>query len=274
MMVGTVTAIQYRETCQPRRHLPLLAALLCSALIAGLGWRLGALTGRGTLAAIGVGTLVISGTGLPGLFALGVFFAGSSGVSHLAPDRTAAFDAKGGRRDAVQVLANGGWAALGALLPAVGLWVVTGALAAAAADTWATSVGGWSRTPPRDVRTFRPVLAGTSGGITLLGTAGAAAGAASVGLAAGLMAHVPSLFPMTLVVGMLGMLADSLLGATLQGRFHCDGCNLPTERRVHRCGRPSRQTGGLAWLTNDGVNAIATLIGAAGGLTARLLYGG
>ena len=62
-------------------------------------------------------------------------------------------DAKGERRDGLQVLANGWAAGLGALLApansALGLWIVTTALAAAAADTWATAAGSWSQSDPR-----------------------------------------------------------------------------------------------------------------------------
>ncbi len=97
---------------------------------------------------------------------------------------------------------------------------------------------------------------------------GAGIGAAAVGLAAALAARSPALFPLALGVGMLGMLADSVLGATLQGRFHCDVCDLPTERRVHRCGQPSRRTGGVPWLSNDGVNALATFSAALAGFVA------
>jgi uncharacterized membrane protein len=54
-----------------------------------------------------------------------------------------------------------------------------------------------------------------------------------------------------------------LVGGTLQGCFQCPSCNQPSEWRVHRCGSATRRTGGVAWLNNDAVNAIATL-GAAG----------
>src|SRR5258705_5645214 len=74
-----------------------------------------------------------------------------------------------------QVLANGGVAALAAL---AGSWIgFAGALAAAAADTWASEIGRHSRTLPRLITNGRPVPAGTDGGMTLLGTAGGIAGA-------------------------------------------------------------------------------------------------
>jgi uncharacterized protein (TIGR00297 family) len=246
---------------------PLLPAILISAAIAAIGWRLSALSGPGALVASLVGAPILAGTGWAGFLALGAFFAGSSLVSQLAPDRTAAFDAKGHRRDHWQVLANGGPAALGALLPG-GLWIATASLAAAAADTWATSVGGWSRVPPRHIFSGRRVAPGTSGGVTLLGTAGAAAGAISVGAGPAIALGDTRLFSAALVVGMLGMLLDSCLGARLQGRFYCDRCDRPTERRVHRCGSSARHAGGIVWFDNDGVNALASGVAALAGYAA------
>jgi uncharacterized protein (TIGR00297 family) len=252
--------------------LALPTSALISFLIASAGWGLRALTGGGAVVATLVGTLILQRTGVPGVLVLGAFFVGASLISRLAPDRTSALDGKGNRRDAAQVLANGGAAALGALLPEAGLWIVTASLATAAADTWATSVGAWSRTAPRDAVRWHPVLPGTSGGVTVLGSIGALVGAASVGAPAAVAATVPALFPLALVVGMLGMLADSVLGAALQGRFQCDTCDLPTERAVHRCGRRTRLTGGQRWLSNDVVNALTTTASALAGLLAWLSW--
>ncbi len=246
----------------------LLLAFALSAGIALLGWRARALTGSGTVAAIGVGTAILRGTGWPGMAALGAFFVGASLISRLAPDRTTAFDSKGTTRDPWQVLANGGAAALGAFVPGAGVWIVTAALAAASADTWATSTGGWSRRDPRLIVTLRPVPPGTSGGITLMGTAGAVAGAAVVGVAAAVVSRNTALLPLALGLGVLGMLADSVLGATVQARFHCDRCDQSTERAIHRCGAPSRLTGGVSWLSNDAVNGFATSLAALAGFAA------
>lgn len=191
--------------------------------------------------------------------ALGAFFGGATAIGRLAPDHTIAHGAKGQERDPWQVLANGGPAALGALAPEAGLWLVTASLAAAAADTWATAAGGWSRRPPRQIVTGALIPPGTSGGVTWTGSLGGAVGALSVGIAVALFApEWRSLLLAALSIGVTGMLLDSLLGATLQGRFRCDRCGQDTERRVHHCGQPARLTGGLPWLTNDGVNALAT----------------
>jgi uncharacterized protein (TIGR00297 family) len=185
-------------------------------------------------------------------------------------------DPKGERRDHWQVFANGGPAALAAIAaPAdtgLAIWLVTASLAAAAADTWATSIGARSRVPPRLLWSGHPVPAGTSGGVTLAGSAGAAAGAAIVAATGAVFTGLPLLLPAATLIGFAGMLVDSLLGGVLQGRFHCPRCDQPSEWRVHRCGSATVRRAGLAWLNNDGVNFLATALAACAGLAAwRLL---
>jgi uncharacterized protein (TIGR00297 family) len=212
-----------------------------------------------------VGTLVLVGTGWEGGAVLAAFFVSSSVVGRLTPGRPRA-DAKGERRDRHQVVANGGPAALGALLgnfdPALGVWVMTGSLAAAAADTWATSLGSLSPAPPRLLHFGPEVTPGTSGGMTLAGTLGAVGGAAVVATVGALAARSPGLAPVGTLVGFVGMAADSALGALAQGRFHCPACDAASDWRVHRCGTRTIRKGGIAWLDNDGVNLAATSLAA------------
>jgi uncharacterized protein (TIGR00297 family) len=200
------------------------------------------------------------------------FFISSTLISRLSPNRgSETLGAKGERRDQWQVLANGGAAAAGALLdpfwPGAGLFVVTTSLAAAAADTWATSGGARSRRPPRHILTWQSVPGGTSGGITPAGCVSAAMGAGLVALSGALAAQRPLLLPAGLLIGFLGMLADSFIGAAWQGRFQCPSCLQFTERRVHRCGTVAVPRGGFPWLTNDGVNAAASTLAALAGLS-------
>jgi uncharacterized membrane protein len=55
-----------------------------------------------------------------------------------------------------------------------------------------------------------------------------------------------------------------LLGASLQAGYWCPVCQRATEHTpVHGCGSPTQLQRGLAWLDNDGVNLVATLVGAA-----------
>jgi uncharacterized protein (TIGR00297 family) len=226
------------------------------------------LTAGGTIAAWSVGVAVLFGTGWAGGAVLAAFFVPSNLISRLLPPRGPSdLDIKSDRRDLWQVYANGGPAALGALVgttePTLGMWLLTASLAAAAADTWATSLGNRSDAPPRMLGVGRVVAAGTSGGMSTLGSAGAAAGALIVGAAGAITAGMPILLPLGTLVGFVGMVADSTLGALLQGRFYCPACGTASEWKLHRCGTATVREGGMAWLNNDGVNFLATA-GAAG----------
>ena len=87
------------------------------------------------------------------------------------------------------------------------------------------------------------------------------AGAAFAGIARMAAAGPPRPLRIIFLAGTTGALADSALGATLQQRRWCDSCERSTERRVHECGTPTSQSGGLALMTNDTVNLLATLAG-------------
>ncbi|MFN2571550.1 MAG: DUF92 domain-containing protein [Gemmatimonadales bacterium] len=180
------------------------------------------LTRRGATAALAVGAATLWGVGWRGGLLLLAFFISANLLSRKTS------------RSERQVIANGGIAALAAL---AGSWAgFAGALAAATADTWATEIGRHARAAPRLITTGRPVLAGTDGGITLLGTLGGIAGAACISGGAVLLTHSRT-FVSVGVAGSAGMLLDSLLGATAQGA--------------------------VKWMDNDAVNLAATLAGAA-----------
>jgi uncharacterized protein (TIGR00297 family) len=240
-------------------------AAAVAAAVALVAWRAGSLTGDGAVAAWAVGALVLAGTGWEGGAVLAAFFVSSSAVGRLLPARHG--DAKGERRDRHQVVANGGPAALAALVgnfdPSLALCMVTGSLAAAAADTWATSVGGLSPRLPRRLFFGAPVPPGTSGGMTAAGTLGGLAGAALVAAVGALAGGGARLAVVGTLVGFAGMVADSALGAMAQGRFHCPACDADSEWPVHSCGTRTIRTGGMAWLDNDGVNLAATGLAAA-----------
>jgi uncharacterized protein (TIGR00297 family) len=206
--------------------------------------------------------------GLPAAGALLAFFASSSALSRLGDRRKQTMpiaQAKGARRDAWQVAANGGVATLAIALGRPMAFV--GALAAAGADTWATELGLLARGPPRLISTLRTVPAGTSGGITPEGLAASLGGALMVGIPFALLGSDRRAIWAAAVAGVGASLADSLLGATLQAAYWCPHCQTVTEEPVHRaCGGRTQQHKGYAWMTNDTVNAIATGIGAALGL--------
>jgi uncharacterized protein (TIGR00297 family) len=234
-----------------------------SAGVSGIAWQAGSLSSGGALAAWIIGVLILVGAGWQGGAVLAVFFVSSSLISKLTAGRFApTLDPKGDRRDARQVFANGGVAALIAVIAphdsSLRIWLVTATLAAAAADTWATSVGSLSPVPPRLLGTRRQVIAGSSGGVTTAGSWGAIVGAAIVSLTGAGVAGAPSLALAGTLIGFAGMLLDSLIGGRVQGRFYCPRCNEQSEWARHRCGTPTRLTGGSRWLNNDAVNGIAT----------------
>lgn len=254
----------------------LILGLALSLLIGGLGYRRGALSASGVAGAAIVGTAVFAFGGLDWGLLLVLFFASSSALSRFrahAKERLAEKFAKGARRDLGQALANGG---LGALLAmASSLWpsplwfaAFVGAMAAVNADTWATEIGVLATQPPRLITMGRRVPPGTSGAISPLGTLAALAGAAFIGASAGLCAWAagaPGIWaylPIGAASGLAGALADSLLGATVQGIRFCPACGKETERRVHACGTPTQPLRGLPWLSNDWVNFLASAVGA------------
>jgi uncharacterized protein (TIGR00297 family) len=244
--------------------------------VAGAGWQRGALTADGALAATAVGAATFGAGGLDAGLGLIVFFVTGSALSRRRPVPGEISAVKGHRRDALQVLANGGVAALAALFAAGGddraRGAVVGSLAAAAADTWASEIGVRSPTPPRSIVTGEVVPPGTSGGTTPLGWAAAAAGALAVGATIAAVRRRPGTWGRTLarslVGGLIGTLADSLAGATIQAAYACDVCCAPFESPGLHCERPRRLVRGRTWVTNDMVNLIGT---AAGGLAGALV---
>ncbi len=262
--------------------LRLVGGILFSLAIGGLGYWRGALSASGVLGAVLVGTPTFAFGGWDWGLLLIAFFTSSSGLSRYraqAKEHVAEKFAKGARRDLGQALANGG---MGALLAVASflwpspLWFAAflGAMATVNADTWATELGVLSTRPPRLITTGRRVPAGTSGGVSLLGTGAALAGAAFIGAMAALCAWAagsPAPWAHLLsgaASGLAGSLADSLLGATVQGISYCPACGKETERRVHVCGTPTRPLRGRAWLNNDWVNLLASAVGAGVGVIA------
>jgi uncharacterized protein (TIGR00297 family) len=238
---------------------------LVSAGVAAIAWWAGTLSKSGTAAAWTIGLLILYSTGWKGGAVLAAFFVCSNLVSRLAPRTNyPGVDAKGHRRDAWQVYANGGPAAVAAVVVgpdlSLKIWLVSAGLAAAAADTWATSIGAYSRVPPRLLWSGRQVAPGASGGITLAGSAGAVIGGALVAGAGAVATGMTVLLPVGTLIGFLGMLVDSAMGGALQGRFYCSHCSEPSEWRVHRCGSPTERKAGWVWLSNDGVNFVATAL--------------
>ncbi|WNR43215.1 DUF92 domain-containing protein [Paenibacillus roseipurpureus] len=257
-----------------------LLGCLGSVLIAGAAYWKQSLSRSGFIAAVLLGMTMYALASAAWFGTLIAFFISSSLLSKLKQARKAAAEsgyAKGGRRDAGQVAANGG---LGLLLcighsiwPSSIWWFLyVGVMATVNADTWATEIGGMSKSVPRSIVSGKRVTAGTSGGVTLLGLTASLAGGAFIGLVGGVLLHVGESSESTSGVAMLvlqgaiaglgGSLADSWLGATLQVMYRCEICDRTVEKPEH-CGKQGVHIRGLRGMTNDLVNAGSSIFGGA-----------
>lgn len=210
-----------------------------------------------------MGIVILASTAWAGTLVLTAFFVPTTLAGRATARKASEPERQAEVRGARQVLANGGVAMLGSLLelrsPGSGIWVLTVSLATASADTWATSLGRLSGTPPILIGSRTRVPSGTSGGVSLWGTAGAAIGALLVALTVLVTLREMRLAGLAAAIGWGGMFLDSALGAWAQARFRCPRCATLTERRWHDCGTRTTLESGWGWLDNDGVNLLATL---------------
>ena len=240
-----ICIFSYAWASTPERLALAGAVTVCFALLA---WAVRGVSRSGAVAGGLACFALFAGAG-PGAFAtLAALFAATWMSTRLGYRRKQELGLAERRegRNAGQVLANlavaaGGALAFGASGKTAWLVAVVAALGEAATDTVASEVGqsevGQSRRGgARLITTGERVPAGVDGGVTIAGTlAGLAAGVviAAVGVAGGMVALGATWIPV--VAGFVGMLADSVMGATVQRR---------------------------GWISNQGVNFVATVIAA------------
>ncbi len=245
--------------------------IVLASVIAFTALRLRALTVGGAVAATAVGAIVFGLGGWPFACPLLTFFITSTLLSRWRKRiKDDVVTSKGTQRDAGQVLANGGVAAAIALCHSfvlarcrVDLYpLYLASLAAATADTWATEIGSAVGGPTFSLRDLRRVTPGTSGGVSVAGSVAAAAGALTIALFGLLFSSPAGLIPASFraslcpfVAGMLGALADSLLGATLQAQWRDPR---DPQRIVEAPVAGERPVRGLAIVDNDWVNLACT----------------
>jgi uncharacterized protein (TIGR00297 family) len=254
---------------------PWWVAFLLMALCAGLAywWRL--LSWDGAIAATLCGTIIYGDGGARAIWPLLAFFLSASLLSKWAKPKarlhSVAVGVKGERRDAAQVLANGGIPTLIALyfhfyarhhLPAYRLEAVQllflSSIAAANADTWATEIGTFFGVKPRSLRNWQPVAPGISGAISWPGTLGGVLGAAFIPLVSWPLWHLNvAEFVLVTWAGFMGCGIDSLLGASLQAQYRDAITGRDTERPRSADGQPNMKVRGWRWMTNDVVNFLA-----------------
>lgn len=236
---------------------------LCSAGFAYASLKLKLLTGNGTIAAIVTGIILYSCGGIPHLIPLLFFFLSGSFLSRLLPSKFRSDSKSGKARDAVQVLANGGVYTTISLIhyfyPHPFLPVLMAiALSTATSDTWASDIGLGIPSTTINIRNFRPISPGVSGGISLTGTLGGLAGAISIAILHCYITNEfnPHHFIFITAAGVAGMFTDSLLGSVLQAKYYNpqtkQWSDIPDDHHLYQSGFKS--------ISNDHINFYSQII--------------
>lgn len=237
----------------------LSAAFIFSLFLAYLAYRQNIADVSAMLAATLLGVLIIVFTNMNWYFILITFFLLGGAFTKYRYDykvMRGIAQGKGGVRSYENVLSNSITGLILAVLYGVYhdiypglapvlLFAYLGAVATATGDTLASEIGETNKGKPVLITTFKPVKPGTDGGVTKLGEGVCIGGSLAIGVLA-LVLGVIDLNPdsgftyvVWLVIVVLGGFGgtnfDSLLGATMQQR---------------------------GWLSNSGVNLVATMGGA------------
>lgn len=252
----------------------ILIGFLFSGFISLIAFIKKSLSISGTIAAAILGTAVFFFGGVYLSTIMVAFFASSSILTKFKKYRktiTHDINEKSGGRDYVQVLANGG---AGLFFSA--MWFITKkpeyliaftvSFAAANSDTWASEVGILSNSKPISILTFKKVEKGVSGAISILGTISAFLGAGLIAVIF-LIGYIVKfgftlqaiVFSMIVVIlGFMGCIIDSLVGAALQAKYRCEICGKVTEKKIHH-ERSTKLIAGYKFINNDVVNFISIL---------------
>jgi len=244
--------------------------VLIASWIAYWGFRQDFLTGRAAVAAWVIGGLVWAG-GKWGLAVPLVFFFIASSYATQWSARHEKHAPGRVKRDIWQVAANGAIPALCALIAILSgqdRWLYGGlsALAAMTGDTWSSEIGRVKARRPFDLRTRQIVDAGISGAVSFPGTLAGLAGVLLTTILGAIMLpstghSVGYVFLAITIWGFIAVWVDSILGATVQGRYRCRACNILTDHRIH-CGQEAELIAGRSNIDNNLVNFLTTIFAA------------
>jgi uncharacterized protein (TIGR00297 family) len=198
----------------------LLFFLILLAILVAV-YKLRKLTLAGTLTGGLVAVCIFMGGGLPGILILAAFFI----MATVATSWKKSLKGKTHPeiRNAAQVLANGGVAALCGLLiwliPSPGyplIILLAAALSSATADTLSSELGTVYGRRFYNIISFKPDEKGRDGVISLEGTMTGIAGSAVIAVIYVLFLGWSPVFWVVIISGTAGNLFDSVLGATLE----------------------------------------------------------
>jgi uncharacterized protein (TIGR00297 family) len=255
-------------------------AQLFAILVAAFSLKKKSVSISGFLSMLIVSSVFIWKGGIAPLIILFAMFASASLLTRYKHSYkevlTGAILKKNGPRDFIQAISNLGVAFFCFLFytqlnEEVYLLALLSSVASSNADSWASEIGVLSKKKPIMITTFKTCEPGISGGITLMGTMAGIAGSIFIAFLSVLLKpymsislEVIPLFLMITVVGIVGLLLDSIFGATIQLTYK-DEKGEETENPL-----PGRlKSRGIQWINNDMVNFLSSL-GAA--LVAVLIY--
>ena len=276
-----------------------IAALIISLIVTYAALRIRVITRDAVIPSVLVGSMILLG-GPSSVLPFIVFLGSSSALTKVGVEKKeelgTAEDVKG--RNWKQVLAVGLVPSTLALLAGMAYFAhdtamyqllstaaVTG-IAYSNADTWASELGVLSKSRPRLItKPWMTVDPGVSGGVTLLGELSSFLGSSAIALTylsiqyllkfLGFIDSVNVLFVIiVLVLGYLGEVLDSILGALFQPKYRCPRCGVMTDREVHVCGERTMRIMGNYDLENEDVNLlVSAMIAAVSVITLLLLIG-
>lgn len=221
-MMEASRAADARAVVEPR----LASAIAVNAAVAWAGYRARTVSRSGAVAGSLIGIVIFSGLGWRGWVLLLVTFLSAAITSRMGWRRKSLLgiaEERGGRRGAGNAIANTGVAAIAALLVLFAADVQAARIAFAAAltaggsDTIASEIGkAWGR-GTWSIATLGRVPPGTSGAMSLEGTAAGIAGAFVLAAVAIALHIAPGAALLPIVIAAtLGALVESWLGATLE----------------------------------------------------------
>ena len=257
----------------------LLLGFGLSLVIAAVAYRKNSLSLSGLIAATMIGTAMFWTGAFQGNYIIWIslisFFITSSVLTKYKAgekQRFAKIHEKGGRRDYMQVLANGLLPLIFAVLTA---WtgsfftLVAGVttIATSTADTWASEIGILSKGKTISILTWKPIAQGESGGVSVLGILASILGAGFIGLLFAVVAYVnqelllwQSVVCLVIIAGggLLGSIIDSFLGVTIQAKYQGLITGIITEKQKLES-EATRLISGWRIVNNDMVNFLSSL---------------
>lgn len=229
----------------------------------------------GLLALVIISSLFIWLNQIALLFVVFFMYASSSFLTKFKNERKKDFEtvvAKTGPRDYIQALANLGVASGLMVLYSffqseLLLAAFIGSVSAANADSWASEIGGLSKSQPVMITTFKPIKKGISGGVTGAGMLGGVLGSFFISISAIALIkfldhsieNLTLIFFSAFLAGIFGFILDSYFGALTQALYR----NLENQQLTENPKGNSVLVRGFEWINNDTVNLLTTLISAA-----------